>query len=174
MTSSFRLIDASWLLYFIESCLNPFELKHAIREMVFEQPFFDNFCDNFLFHTHTVFLFYLSVALIFVSLPKFLLCIIWLSNKLSQKNIVQITFLSDMSIGWKYFVIDSNNITKMTSKIARVNFFMWKYLRIKLHFTPSKDTNKAQIHASRFNCLFTTRLNLALFFMDNKKLFTIL
>ena len=60
--------------------------------MIFEQPFFDNFCDNFLFHTYIVFLLSLSIALVFVPLSKFI-CIFWLYNKLSQQKVVQITFL---------------------------------------------------------------------------------
>jgi len=56
--------------------------------MIFEQSFFD----NFLSHTHMIILLSLSIALIFVSLPK-LLCKIWLSNKLSQEMIFQIILL---------------------------------------------------------------------------------
>jgi len=56
--------------------------------MIFEQLFFD----NFLSHTQMIILPSLSVALIIVPLPK-LLCKIWLSNKLSQEMVVQITLL---------------------------------------------------------------------------------
>jgi len=42
------------------------------REMIFEQPFYDNFCDNFLSHTHIVFLLSLSIALVFVPILIFL------------------------------------------------------------------------------------------------------
>jgi len=41
-------------------------------EMIFEQPIFDNFCDNFLSQTHILLLLSLSIALIFVTLPIFL------------------------------------------------------------------------------------------------------
>jgi len=60
--------------------------------MIFQQPFFENFCNNCLSLTHIVLLLSLSIALIFVPLPKFLY-IIWLSNKLSQEMVVQITLL---------------------------------------------------------------------------------
>ena len=41
------------------------------REMIFVQPFYDNFCDNFISHTHIKYLFYLSITLIFVSISTF-------------------------------------------------------------------------------------------------------
>jgi len=43
-----------------------------IKKMIFEQPIFDNFCHNFLSQTHILFLFFFSIALVFVPLPKFL------------------------------------------------------------------------------------------------------
>jgi len=39
--------------------------------MIFEQPFFDNFCNNFLSHTYIMVLLSLSIALIFVSISHF-------------------------------------------------------------------------------------------------------
>jgi len=39
--------------------------------MIFVQPFCNNIFDNFLSHTHIIFLIYLSVALIFVLIPTF-------------------------------------------------------------------------------------------------------
>jgi len=36
------------------------------RKMIFEQPFYDNLCDNFLFHTRTIFSFSLSLLLWFL------------------------------------------------------------------------------------------------------------
>jgi len=40
--------------------------------MKFVQPFFDNFCDNFLSYTHIMFLRSLSIVLVFVTIPHFL------------------------------------------------------------------------------------------------------
>ena len=42
------------------------------REMIFEQPLCNNFCDNFLFYTHILFLLFLSIVLVFVSIFTFL------------------------------------------------------------------------------------------------------
>jgi len=62
--------------------------------MIFEQPFFDNFCDNFLTHTHIMFLLSLSIALVFVPTPHFLCkilvvlkVVIWIDV---QINVLQI------------------------------------------------------------------------------------
>jgi len=63
-----------------------------LGEMIFDQPCFDNFYDNFISHTHMIILLSLSIDLIFVPLSKFL-CKIWLSNKLSQEIVVEITLL---------------------------------------------------------------------------------
>jgi len=68
--------------------------------MIFEQPSC-NIYDNFIL-THIIILFSLSIALIFVSLPK-LLCTIWLSNKLSQEMVVQTTLLLSFFVLWKEF-----------------------------------------------------------------------
>ena len=59
--------------------------------MIFERHFLTTFVTAFSL-TLSVLLLSLSIALIFVPLPKFF-CIIWLSNKLSQENVVQITML---------------------------------------------------------------------------------
>jgi len=63
----------------------------STREMIFEQPFLTTFVTTFSLIL-TLSFYFLSIVLIFVSLPKFL-CIIWLSNKLSRKRVVQITLL---------------------------------------------------------------------------------
>jgi len=60
-------------------------------KMIFEQLFFDKFCDNFISHIHNVFLLSLFITLIFVLLPKFI-CIIWLSNKLPHEKVLRISF----------------------------------------------------------------------------------
>jgi len=74
--------------------------------MIFEQPSY-NIYDNFIL-THIIILFSLSIALIFVSLPK-LFCTIWLSNKLSQEMVVQTTLLLSFFVLWKksFFVFIS-------------------------------------------------------------------
>jgi len=38
-----------------------------LREMIFEHPFYD----NILFHTHVIFLLYISIILVFVQIPIF-------------------------------------------------------------------------------------------------------
>ena len=43
-----------------------------LREIIFVQLFFDNYCDNFLSHTHIMFLLFLSITFVFVSIPLFL------------------------------------------------------------------------------------------------------
>jgi len=82
--SSILLIQTSELRCSVENLVveNSNSWLLNFREMIFEQTFFD----NFLFHTHIVLLLSLSIALIFVLLPEFL-CIIWLSNKLSQERV---------------------------------------------------------------------------------------
>lgn len=55
--------------------------------MIFKQPFYDNFYDN----NSIMFSFSLTIILIFVSKPIFL-CIFWLSYKLYDEVVVQITF----------------------------------------------------------------------------------
>jgi len=73
-------------------------------EMIFEHPYCDNFSYNLLSQTHIVFLLSISIALVFVSILTFLY-IFWLSNKLSQKVVVQITFL--FSIIFKCWLTES-------------------------------------------------------------------
>jgi len=63
------------------------------REMIFEQPFFDNFSDNFFSHTHILFLHSLSIAFVFVQILRFL-CIFRCFHKSSTKMVVQITLLN--------------------------------------------------------------------------------
>jgi len=58
--------------------------------MIFVQPLFDNFCDNFLSHTHIMFLLSLSIALVFVPIPLFL-CKIMVVPKVVNQIVVQIT-----------------------------------------------------------------------------------
>ena len=53
---------------------------------------FDNFCDNFLSHTHIMFLLFLSIALVFVPIPLFL-CKIMVVPKVVYQMVVQITQL---------------------------------------------------------------------------------
>ena len=50
--------------------------KKAItnRKIIFEQPFCDNFYDNFFSHSHIIFSFSPSIALVFVPRPT-LFCI---------------------------------------------------------------------------------------------------
>ena len=43
-----------------------------VREMIFVQPLCDNFCNNFLSHTHIMFLLSLSIVLVSVPIPTFL------------------------------------------------------------------------------------------------------
>ena len=50
--------------------------------MIFEHPFSDNFCNNFLSHTHIIF-YFISLLLWFPCQYHFFLYKIWLSNKLS-------------------------------------------------------------------------------------------
>jgi len=42
------------------------------REMILVQQFFNNFCDDFLFYIHILFLLSFFIALMFVSIPLFL------------------------------------------------------------------------------------------------------
>jgi len=63
----------------------------VLRGMIFEQPFFYNFCDNIIFHIYVVFLFSLSIILIFVSILTFF---VYFSCPTSYSNKgFQITFL---------------------------------------------------------------------------------
>jgi len=57
--------------------------------MIFEQLFYDNFCDNIFSHIHIIFSFSLSIILIFVLKSTFIY-IFWLSHTLF---FVEITFL---------------------------------------------------------------------------------
>jgi len=61
-------------------------------DLIFEQPFFNNFCNNFRSHTHIMFLLFLSIALVFVSIPRFL-CKSLFVTKVVIKIDVQITQL---------------------------------------------------------------------------------
>jgi len=55
--------------------------------MVFEQPFFDNFYDNFISHTHMIILISFSITLIFMPLPK-LLCVQQVVTRNGCSNII--------------------------------------------------------------------------------------
>jgi len=48
--------------------------------MIIEQPFCHNFCDNFLSHIYIVVLISLSIDLIFVSIPMFVVYFDYLIN----------------------------------------------------------------------------------------------
>jgi len=61
------------------------------REMIFEHPFCDNFCYNFLSHTHIIF-YFISIALIFVQYLFFSLQIMVVPVS-CQLKVVQITLL---------------------------------------------------------------------------------
>jgi len=60
--------------------------------MIFVQPLFDNFCDNFHSHTHIMFLLSLSIVLVFVPIPLFLGKIM-VVLKVVYQMVVQITQL---------------------------------------------------------------------------------
>ena len=51
---------------------NSFIGKRETREMIFIHLFYNNFCGNFLSHTHIIFLLSLSIVLVFVSVHTFL------------------------------------------------------------------------------------------------------
>jgi len=68
------------------------KLRDKVRKMIFEQQLFDNFCDNFLSHTHIMFLLSLSNVLVFVSIHLFI-CKPMVVPKIVDKMIVQITQL---------------------------------------------------------------------------------
>jgi hypothetical protein len=82
---------------YMQSCI------YKNREMIFEQPFFDNFYDNFLSHTHIMFLLFLSNALVSVPILIFLY-IFKLSQWLSTKMDVQISLLT--KIIWRVGMSD--------------------------------------------------------------------
>jgi len=56
------------------------QVFHKKNKMIFEQLFFNNFCDNFLSHTHFMFLLSHSIALVFVSISHFLCKILVVSK----------------------------------------------------------------------------------------------
>ena len=60
--------------------------------MISVQPFRNNFCDNFLSHTHIMFLLSLSIALVSVSIPTFV-CKFMVVPKVVTQMVVQITHL---------------------------------------------------------------------------------
>ena len=67
---------------------NVWWLPVTIREMIFEYPFCDNFCDNFIFYSHIIF-YFIYIDLVFVQIPTFLFYFykLWLSHKLSIKKL---------------------------------------------------------------------------------------
>jgi len=70
--------------------------------MIFEHLFGDNFCDNFLSHSHIISYF---ISLLFLFPCKYLLfsCKLWLSHKLSTKLVVQITLLNKQKVNKELF-----------------------------------------------------------------------
>jgi len=72
----------------------------------FEYSFDDNFCYNFLSYIHIIF-YFISLLLEFSCKYLFFLCKLWLSQKLSTKLVVQITFLQ---INTWFFVFYKNQI----------------------------------------------------------------
>jgi len=66
--------------------------KLKLQEMIFWQPFCDNLCDNFISHTHIIFLLSLSITLVSVSLSNFLYKLVVVTKVITQ-TVVQITHL---------------------------------------------------------------------------------
>jgi len=67
-------IEEKCLLFLYVGLLS---IKNMLTGLFFEKwylynHFFDKFCNNFLSHTHIIFLLSLSIALVFVSIPYFL------------------------------------------------------------------------------------------------------
>jgi len=60
--------DRKKLITLLEIKVSRNRIRVINREMIFKQPFFDNFCNNFLSHTHSVLPLSFYIALIFVSL----------------------------------------------------------------------------------------------------------
>jgi len=60
--------------------------------MIFVQPFLTNFCDNFLSHTHIIFLLSHSIALVSMSISTFL-CKFMVVTKVVTQMVVQTTHL---------------------------------------------------------------------------------
>lgn len=71
-------------------------------EMIFWQSFCDNLFDNFISHTHIIFLLYLSITLVSVSLSNFL-CKLVVVTKIITQMIVQITHLFFLWIQHTFF-----------------------------------------------------------------------
>lgn len=104
-------------------------------EMIFWQSFCDNLFDNFISYTHIIFLLYLSITLVSVSLSNFL-CKLVVITKIVTQMIVQITHL--------FFLMDTTHIflQKLDALVSYLNiyrnvlqiFFLCNLTRFQMFF----------------------------------------
>jgi hypothetical protein len=102
--SGFTYLSAKLRIMFISA--TNWRLNKKKREMIFWQPFCENLCDNFISHTHIIFLLSLSIALVSVSLSTFL-CKLVVVTKVVTQMVVHITHLKKKNVDSIFFVFNS-------------------------------------------------------------------